>query len=89
MSNMSSQEWPIWGGKNDKIPSTSKDLLLTGHEDGSIRFWDASDVNMRLLYRLTTSNVFGTDMGAGDHANAEADEEWPPFRKVGVHPYKV
>lgn len=29
-SNMSSHDWPIWGGKNNRSPTTAHDLLLTG-----------------------------------------------------------
>ena len=80
--NVSPRDWPVWGGKNERSAPTSKDLLLTGHEDGTIRFWDSSDIAMKLMYKLNTSPIFGTDMGAADQANADADEEWPPFRKV-------
>lgn len=56
--------------------------LSPGHEDGTVRFWDASDVAMKLVYKLSTAPVFGTDMGPNEGAGADADEEWPPFRKV-------
>lgn len=50
------------------------------HEDGSIRFWDVSSVSVSLLYKLQTMNIFGD--GLGEQGAADADEEWPPFRKV-------
>ena len=31
--------------------SGSRDLLLTGHEDGSVCVWAAGDVSLRLIYR--------------------------------------
>ncbi|CAH1794883.1 unnamed protein product [Owenia fusiformis] len=76
------REWPITGGTNLSGPATSRDMLLTGHEDGSVRFWDASTTDLKLLYKLTTTEVFGD--GPLDQSNAEGDEEWPPFRKVGT-----
>jgi len=50
------------------------------HEDGSIRFWDVSGVAVSLLYKLQTMNIFGD--GLVEQGAADADEEWPPFRKV-------
>lgn len=78
-SQFSPRDWPITGGKNLTEPSSKKDLLMTGHEDGSVRFWDASTVSLRLLYKLRTSPLF---VGEHDHSEHE-EEEWPPFRKVG------
>lgn len=54
---------------------------LTSHEDGAVRFWDASTTSLQLLYKLTTAPLFGSDVGAADNAAGE-EEEWPPFRKV-------
>ena len=51
------------------------------HEDGTVRFWDASTTSMRMVYKLGTAGIFGLDFGGSD-ANADSDEEWPPFRKV-------
>lgn len=89
-----SKPWPINGGKvNEKGFEISHDLLITGHEDGSVRFWDASDVSLYHLYTLHTSKFFismdddiapidGDETGLSE--GKAADEEWPPFRKVGT-----
>ncbi|CAL1538236.1 unnamed protein product [Lymnaea stagnalis] len=79
----SNREWPIKGGKNLTQSPVSKDLLLTGHEDGTVRFWDASTSSLRLLYKLSTAPVFGIQDHTSDSHSPE-DEEWPPFRKVGT-----
>jgi len=50
------------------------------HEDGSVRFWDASSTSLHLLYKLNTANIFGLDISADQTHNE--DEDWPPFRKV-------
>ncbi|XP_021562283.1 lethal(2) giant larvae protein homolog 2 [Carlito syrichta] len=53
------------------------------HEDGTVRFWDASGVCLRLLYKLSTVRVFLTDTDPNENLNAQGEEEWPPLRKVG------
>ncbi|KAM8798550.1 lethal(2) giant larvae protein homolog 1 [Eudromia elegans] len=80
---LSSAAWPINGGKNLAQEPTQRGLLLTGHEDGTVRFWDASGVSLKPLYKLGTANVFQTDCEHNDSLNQAGEEEWPPFRKVG------
>uniref|UniRef100_A0A8C9EXV2 LLGL scribble cell polarity complex component 1 n=1 Tax=Pavo cristatus TaxID=9049 RepID=A0A8C9EXV2_PAVCR len=75
--------WPINGGKNLAQEPTQRGLLLTGHEDGTVRFWDASGVSLKPLYKLGTANIFQTDCEHNDSLNQAGEEEWPPFRKVG------
>ncbi|KAH0632032.1 hypothetical protein JD844_020056 [Phrynosoma platyrhinos] len=53
------------------------------HEDGTVRFWDASGVSLKPLYKLGTANIFQTDCDHTDSLNQSCEEEWPPFRKVG------
>lgn len=85
------REWPICGGRNLVPPSSLQELLLTGHEDGTVRFWDASGVALTPLYTLSTASIFHTDCDPCDDppdprdpdAPQEEEEEWPPFRKVG------
>lgn len=47
-----------------------------------MRFWDASGVCLRLLYKLSTVHVFLTDTDPNENLNAQAEDEWPPLRKV-------
>uniref|UniRef100_A0AAX7V5B1 Lethal giant larvae homologue 2 domain-containing protein n=1 Tax=Astatotilapia calliptera TaxID=8154 RepID=A0AAX7V5B1_ASTCA len=85
------RSWPICGGKNLAPPPKQQELLLTGHEDGTVRFWDASGVALTPLYKLSTANVFHTDCDPSDDPQdpsndpdmQQEEEEWPPFRKVG------
>ncbi|KAK3767867.1 hypothetical protein RRG08_059199 [Elysia crispata] len=81
--NFSKAEWPINGGRNLSSAPVTKDLLLTGHEDGTVRFWDASTSSLRLMYKLSTCPVFGIRDTTLD-AQSPDEEEWPPFRKVGT-----
>ena len=58
----SQNDWPISGGKVIDAPDVkSHDILLTGHEDGSVNVWDVSDLSMRHLLKLQTSQFFTTD----------------------------
>uniref|UniRef100_A0A672NDF1 Lethal giant larvae homologue 2 domain-containing protein n=1 Tax=Sinocyclocheilus grahami TaxID=75366 RepID=A0A672NDF1_SINGR len=77
------ENWPICGGKNLTLDPKQKELLLTGHEDGTVRFWDASGVSLKPLYKLSTANIFQTDCDHNDSLTQAGEEEWPPFRKVG------
>ncbi|XP_041491899.1 LLGL scribble cell polarity complex component 2 isoform X2 [Microtus oregoni] len=81
--HFSAMEWPIDGGTNLAPPPPQRDLLLTGHEDGTVRFWDASGVCLRLLYKLSTVRVFLTDTDLNENLSAQGEDEWPPLRKVG------
>ncbi|KAK4474669.1 hypothetical protein MN116_001801 [Schistosoma mekongi] len=94
----SSLPWPIQGGHaliNGSRLSTSSlggnilytdDLLLTGHEDGSVAFWRLSAGGcLRRIYTLHTAILF-EDVNQLAHANGVDDDgdAWPPFRQAGV-----
>ncbi|XP_063791022.1 lethal(2) giant larvae protein homolog 1 isoform X3 [Pseudophryne corroboree] len=81
---LSSANWPIDGGRSLAEEPSQRGLLLTGHEDGTVRFWDASGVALRPLYKLGTAAIFQTDSDHNDSSNQSGDEDWPPFRKVLV-----
>ena len=52
----SAREWPINGGLDTGTESCSyTELVITGHADGSIRFWDGSSTTMQALYKIKTS----------------------------------
>lgn len=58
-------------------------VAADSHEDGSVRFWDVSTTSMRLIYKLTTSAIFGFETPQTDLTKSqELEDEWPPFRKV-------
>uniref|UniRef100_A0A8C1XWL0 LLGL scribble cell polarity complex component 2 n=1 Tax=Cyprinus carpio TaxID=7962 RepID=A0A8C1XWL0_CYPCA len=82
-THYSSKPWPIIGGQNLAPDPPQRDLLLTGHEDGTVRFWDASGVCLYPMYKLSTAGVFLTDADPNDNMNQGSEGEWPPFRKVG------
>ena len=85
----SEKSWPIDGGLllNCKPVDTEKskvrELLLTGHEDGTVRFWNASDVALTPLYKYNSSILFtGEHLDVLEQPPEDEEDEWPPFRKV-------
>lgn len=59
-------------------------ICVCRHEDGTVRFWDASGVCLYPMYKLSTAGVFHTDADPNDNMNQGTEGEWPPFRKVCV-----
>lgn len=57
-------------------------LCVCRHEDGTVRFWDASGVCLHPMYKLSTAGVFHTDTDPNDNMNQSTEGEWPLFRKV-------
>lgn len=51
-----------------------------------MRFWDASGVALRPLYKLSTAGLFQTDCEHADSLAQATEDDWPPFRKVGPRP---
>lgn len=75
----SSRPWPITGGQASEAPSDT-DLLVTGHEDGSVKVWAMGGAGMELLVSVQTASLFADYVNP--HARSEDEEEWPPFKKV-------
>ncbi|XP_068228736.1 syntaxin-binding protein 5 isoform X3 [Palaemon carinicauda] len=53
----SEREWPISGGEWGSSCSYAE-MIITGHADGTVKFWDASSVSLQVLYKLKTAKVF-------------------------------
>ncbi|XP_040574021.2 syntaxin-binding protein 5 isoform X1 [Lepeophtheirus salmonis] len=57
--SFSNFEWPVSGGIDTNTESCSyAELVITGHADGSVRFWDSSSSSMQSLYRIKTAKYF-------------------------------
>ncbi|XP_068755727.1 syntaxin-binding protein 5-like isoform X2 [Montipora capricornis] len=57
--NSSPQAWPINGGiLNESSEDATGELIVTGHSDGSVKFWAATSAVLRCLYKLSTSKIF-------------------------------
>ncbi|CAF3672239.1 unnamed protein product [Rotaria sordida] len=56
--SFSQQDNPISGGRSGSTIFGYNELIITGHADGSIKFWDASGCNLVFLYKLRTNRLF-------------------------------
>lgn len=41
-SGYSDREWPVAGGEWEPASISYSEIIITGHQDGTIKFWDAS-----------------------------------------------
>ncbi|KAK7794267.1 hypothetical protein R5R35_013601 [Gryllus longicercus] len=57
-AGFSEREWPLSGGEWSPTSCSYNEIILTGHADGSIKFWDASAGTLQVLYKLKTAKVF-------------------------------
>ncbi|XP_013051829.2 syntaxin-binding protein 5-like isoform X13 [Anser cygnoides] len=73
----STKEWPISGGAWNLGAQTYPEIIITGHADGSVKFWDASAITLQMLYKLKTSKVFEKQKLGEGKATAEIVEEDP------------
>lgn len=94
----SSIDWPITGGvlpedesvapSDDEEAAKEYEILLTGHEDGSVKFWDCTGVLLKPIYNFKTAGIFGNEHDFRDESAADntepLDEGEPPFRKAGL-----
>ena len=93
---ISSKPWPVDGGsvqqESEGGSGGPKDLLITGHEDGSVKFWGCGNTAMSLLATVKTAKFFisdDVDAPRDDEEEEEEEDEWPPFKKVGqFDPYR-
>ncbi|XP_015219332.2 syntaxin-binding protein 5-like isoform X3 [Lepisosteus oculatus] len=71
------QEWPVNGGTWNLGTQTYPEIIITGHADGSVKFWDASAITLQMLYKLKTSKVFEKQKTTEGKQAAEIVEEDP------------
>ncbi|XP_028165902.1 syntaxin-binding protein 5 [Ostrinia furnacalis] len=64
-SSFSEKLWPINGGEWAPASCSYSEIILTGHADGSVKFWDASAGTLQILYKLKCSKVFERRSGTG------------------------
>ncbi|XP_064783714.1 syntaxin-binding protein 5-like isoform X5 [Oncorhynchus masou masou] len=75
----SKKEWPISGGNWGQGTLSYPEIIVTGHADGSIKFWDASAIMLQVLYKLKTAKVFEKAL----------KEEKPSTEIVDEDPYAI
>ncbi|NXT70366.1 STB5L protein, partial [Chaetops frenatus] len=56
----STKEWPISGGAWNLGAQTYPEIIITGHADGSVKFWDASanPFAVQMMYWCPESRIF-------------------------------
>ncbi|XP_053396743.1 syntaxin-binding protein 5-like isoform X2 [Mercenaria mercenaria] len=57
-TGFSEKVWPIKGGQWGTATSSYSEIIVTGHADGSLKFWDASAVTLQVLYKVKTAKIF-------------------------------
>ncbi|XP_035529345.1 syntaxin-binding protein 5 isoform X7 [Morone saxatilis] len=73
----SKKEWPISGGNWGQGTQSYPEIIITGHADGSIKFWDASALMLQVLYKLKTAKVFERARSKEEKPSTEIVEEDP------------
>ncbi|XP_068794905.1 syntaxin-binding protein 5 isoform X9 [Struthio camelus] len=73
----SKKEWPISGGNWGLVTQSYPEIIITGHADGSIKFWDASAITLQVLYKLKTAKVFEKSRNKDDRPNTDIVDEDP------------
>ncbi|XP_062857993.1 syntaxin-binding protein 5a isoform X3 [Trichomycterus rosablanca] len=73
----SKKEWPISGGNWGQGTQSYPELIITGHADGSVKFWDASAIMLQVLYKLKTAKLFEKARCKEEKAYTEIVDEDP------------
>lgn len=98
-SRYSNKPWPVTGGSvlsdTGANCDSSSDLIITGHEDGSVRIWLANTTAFHQLCKVSTGRLFSgadfdgsqvadeADPASGREEEEDEDEMFPPLRSVG------
>lgn len=78
------QPYPINGGMKCLKPNifAYNELIVTGHDDGSIKFWDASGVQLRFLNKLKTYKLFDKRTRNGGDSDIDINQ---PFKITALN----
>ncbi|XP_055843142.1 syntaxin-binding protein 5 isoform X7 [Episyrphus balteatus] len=57
-TGFSDREWPVSGGEWSPASCSYSEIVITGHQDGTIKFWDAGAGSLQILYKLKTGKIF-------------------------------
>uniref|UniRef100_A0A1I8GL37 WD_REPEATS_REGION domain-containing protein n=1 Tax=Macrostomum lignano TaxID=282301 RepID=A0A1I8GL37_9PLAT len=71
----STKQWPVTGGEWGDSKTSYSEILVTGHADGSLKFWDASLLELQALYRLRTSKYFEPGSGGSKPTSRQVSSE--------------
>ncbi|XP_023695047.1 syntaxin-binding protein 5 isoform X1 [Paramormyrops kingsleyae] len=73
----SKKEWPLSGGHCGQGTQSYQEMIITGHADGSVKFWDASMIMLQVLYKLKTAKVFEKYRNKEDKPGKDIVDEDP------------
>ncbi|XP_028995159.1 syntaxin-binding protein 5 isoform X2 [Betta splendens] len=73
----SKKEWPISGGNWGQGTQSYPEIIMTGHADGSVKFWDASALMLQMLYKLKTAKVFERARSKDEKPSTDIVDEDP------------
>ncbi|KAK7142762.1 hypothetical protein R3I94_012192 [Phoxinus phoxinus] len=73
----SKKEWPVSGGNWGQGTLSFSEIIITGHADGSIKFWDASALMLQVLYKLKTAKVFDKPRSKEEKSSTDIVDEDP------------
>ncbi|EGT38947.1 CBN-TOM-1 protein [Caenorhabditis brenneri] len=54
----STRSWPVTGGLGRECATGHQELIVTGHKDGSLKFWQETGEHLQILYKLKSSSHF-------------------------------
>ncbi|EDX01486.2 uncharacterized protein Dyak_GE17022 [Drosophila yakuba] len=72
-SCFSEREWPISGGEWSPASCSYSEIVITGHQDGSLKFWDSGAGTLQILYKLKTAKMFEKPRSHVAHSHPESD----------------
>ncbi|XP_017088009.2 syntaxin-binding protein 5 isoform X3 [Drosophila bipectinata] len=72
-SCFSEREWPISGGEWSPASCSYSEIVITGHQDGSLKFWDSGAGTLQILYKLKTAKMFEKPRQHVAHSHPESD----------------
>ena len=84
--------WPVTGGEGGPEAGGAQTVIITGHEDGSVKFWMSRENLLTHLTTLATAKFFKgeDDLDSLDgREDEDEEEEWPPFRRFTSISYRI
>ncbi|KAL2076649.1 hypothetical protein ACEWY4_027754 [Coilia grayii] len=73
----SHKDWPLSGGTWTVGSQSYPEIIITGHADGTLKFWDATAMTLQMLYKLKTWKVFEKPRGVGEGPRGAELEDDP------------
>ncbi|XP_021964432.1 syntaxin-binding protein 5 isoform X2 [Folsomia candida] len=76
-TGFSERDWPIEGGQWGTSSCSYAEIIITGHADGGVKFWDASSTSLQFLYKIKTSKPFERPKSRKSTESCASDDD--PF----------